>query len=77
MVATIGQIRGFVAFEEKTVRGTLIGSVKDMEEVVRIADEKKLEVVYEEFPMERANEVLERLKNSQVDARAVLVPWKD
>ena len=77
VVATIGQIRGFVAFEEKTVRGTLIGSVKDMEDVIRIADEKKLEVVYEEFPMEQANEVLARLKNSQVDARAVLVPWKD
>ena len=77
VVATIGQVRGFVAFEEKTVRGTLIGSVRDMEEVVRIAAEKRLEVIHESFPMGQANEVLERLKNSQVDARAVLVPWKD
>ena len=77
VVATVGQIRGFVAFEEKTVRGTLIGSVKDMEEVVRIAGREGLEVVHESFPMERANEVLVKLKNSQVDARAVLVPWKD
>ena len=77
VVATIGQIRGFVAFEEKTVRGTLIGSVKDMEDVVRLAAEHRLEVVHESFPMGQANEVLARLKNSQVDARAVLVPWKD
>lgn len=48
-----------------------------MEEVVRIAAEKRLEVIHESFPMGQANEVLERLKNSQVDARAVLVPWKD
>ena len=77
VVATVGQIRGFVAFEEKTVRGTLIGSVRDMEEVVRLAGQENLEVVRESFPMEQANEVLARLKNSQVDARAVLVPWKD
>ena len=77
VVATVGQIRGFVAFEEKTVRGTLIGSVRDMREVVRLAAEKGLQVVHEQFPMEQANEVLARLKNSQVDARAVLVPWKD
>lgn len=77
VVATIGQIRGFVAFEEKTVRGTLIGSVKDMEDVIRLAAEHRLEVVRESFPMGQANEVLARLKNSQVDARAVLVPWKD
>ena len=74
VVATVGKIGGFLAFEEKTVRGTLIGSRKDMEEVVRLAHEKGLEVVTEEHPLEEANEVLRRLKASRIDARAVLIP---
>ena len=74
VIATIGENPHFQAFEEKTIRGTLIGSTKDMEEVVRIADEENLEVVYEAFPLEKANEVLRMLKGSEIEARAVLVP---
>ena len=74
VIGTIGEISGFVAFEEKTIRGTLIGSVKDMEEVVRIAHENNLSVVSESYPLEQANEVLEKLKNSEIEARAVLIP---
>ena len=74
VIATIGENPHFQAFEEKTIRGTLIGSTKDMEEVVRIAGEKSLEVVHESFPLEKANEVLRMLKESKIEARAVLVP---
>ncbi len=74
VIATIGERPHFQAFEEKTIRGTLIGSTKDMEDVIRIADEKKLSVVYESFPLEKANEVLRMLKYSKIKARAVLVP---
>jgi len=74
VIATVGNIPNFLAFEEKTVRGTLIGSRKDMEDVIKISDEHKLEVVTESFPLEQANEVLVRLKNSEIDARAVLIP---
>ena len=74
VIATIGEISNFVAFEEKTIRGTLIGSRKDMEEVIKIAEEKKLQVVSEVYPLEEANEVLAKLKNSKIEARAVLVP---
>ena len=74
VVATVGSLRGFVAFEEKTIRGTLIGSRRDMEDVVRIAAEGRVRVVAESHPLEEANEVLRRLKNSQIEARAVLVP---
>ena len=74
VIATVGKIPNFLAFEEKTVRGTLIGSRKDMEDVIRISDEHKLEVVTESFPLEQANEVLVRLKNSEIDGRAVLIP---
>ena len=74
VIATVGNIPSFLAFEEKTIRGTLIGSRKDMQEVIKIASEKKLHVVTETFPLEQANEVLEMLKTSKVDARAVLIP---
>jgi len=74
VIATVGNIPNFLAFEEKTIRGTLIGSRKDMEDVIKISDEHKLKVVTESFPLEQANEVLARLKNSEIDARAVLIP---
>jgi len=74
VIATVGEIPNFLAFEEKTVRGTLIGSRKDMEDVIKISIEQKLEVVTESFPLEQANEVLLKLKNSEIDARAVLIP---
>lgn len=74
VIATIGEISNFVAFEEKTIRGTLIGSPNDMKEVIKIADEKNLKVVSEVYPLEQANEVLAKLKTSEIEARAVLVP---
>ena len=74
VIATVGKIPSFLAFEEKTIRGTLIGSRRDMEDVIKIAEEKKLHVVTETFPLEEANEVLEKLKTSKIDARAVLIP---
>ena len=74
VIATIGKNPYFKAFEEKTIRGTLIGSTKDMEDVIRLADKHKLSVVYESYPLEKANEVLRKLKHSKMRARAVLVP---
>ncbi|MBT8242764.1 MAG: zinc-binding dehydrogenase, partial [Nitrosopumilus sp.] len=74
VIATIGEKPAFVAFEEKTIRGTLIGSTKDMEQVIKICDERNIEVVTEVFPLEKANEVLKKLKDSQIQARAVLIP---
>jgi len=74
VIATIGEISNFVAFEEKTIRGTLIGSRNDMKAVIKIAVEKNLKVVSEVYPLEQANEVLAKLKTSEIEARAVLVP---
>ena len=75
VLATLFQdIHSFDVTQEKTIRGTIIGSRTDMEEVIRLADEHNLEVVYETFPLDQANEVLEKLKNSQIEARAVLNP---
>ena len=74
VIATIGKITGFVAFEEKTIRGTLIGSINDMEQVISIADRHGIHVISEAYPLEQANEVLEKLKKSKIGARAVLIP---
>ena len=74
VIATVGENPEFSAFEEKTIRGTLIGSTKDMEQVIKICDENAIEVVYQTFPLESANEALKKLKDSQIEARAVLIP---
>ena len=74
VIATFGNIPDFDVTSEKTIRGTLIGSMSDMREVVKIAHEKGLRVISERFPLEQANEVLAKLKVSEIEARAVLVP---
>ena len=74
VLATIGKIPNFVAFEEKTIRGTLIGSMADMGTVIELAQKHNISVVTESFKLEEANDVLLKLKNSQIDARAVLIP---
>jgi len=74
VIATVGENPAFSAFEEKTIRGTLIGSTKDMEQVIKICDEKNIEVITQTFPLENANEVLKKLKDSEIEARGVLIP---
>ena len=74
VIATVGENPSFMAFEEKTIRGTLIGSTKDMEEVIKICNENNIEVISKVFPLENANEALQKLKNSEIEARAVLIP---
>jgi propanol-preferring alcohol dehydrogenase len=74
VIATVGKNPTFFAFEEKTIRGTVIGSTKDMEQVIKICNEKNLSVITETYPLEKANEVLKKLKESQIQARAVLIP---
>lgn len=74
VIATVGKNPTFFAFEEKTIRGTVIGSTKDMEQVIKICNEKNIIVITETYPLEKANEVLKKLKDSQIQARAVLIP---
>ena len=74
VIATVGKNPTFFAFDEKTFRGTVIGSTKDMEQVIKICNEKNVIVITETYPLEKANEVLKKLKDSQIQARAVLIP---
>ena len=74
VVGVVGNIPEFSAFEEKTIRGTVIGSREDMAGLVQLAADRNLRVVIETHPLAEANEALARLKKSEVEARAVLVP---
>jgi propanol-preferring alcohol dehydrogenase len=60
--------------DEKRVVGSVVGSRQDMMDVLRLASDRKIRPVYEEFKLEMANEVLKMLKTGQIRARAVLVP---
>lgn len=74
VLGVLVNIPNFDVFAEKTIRGTVIGSRKDMADVVRIAKQNDIKIVYKTFPLEQANEVLADLKHSKIDARAVLTP---
>ncbi len=70
VVESVGD--GFMFTEGKTNKGSVIGSRKDMLEVLKLASEGSIEVVCESFQMNQANEILDRLKHSKVETRVVL-----
>ncbi|HEY8140609.1 MAG TPA: alcohol dehydrogenase catalytic domain-containing protein [Nitrososphaera sp.] len=74
VIGVLGSVANFPTFEEKIVKGSVIGSRQDMKELVELARTSDLKVVIETQKLKDANEVLARLKNSQIEARAVLVP---
>ena len=74
VLGVLGNIANFPTFEEKIVKGSVIGTRKDMTDLVKLAGISGLKVVVETRRLAEANEVLARLKKSQVEARAVLVP---
>jgi propanol-preferring alcohol dehydrogenase len=74
VIGVLGSVSNFPTFEEKIVKGSVIGSRNDMKELVELARTSDLKVVIETQKLKDANKVLARLKNSQVEARAVLVP---
>jgi alcohol dehydrogenase, propanol-preferring len=69
-----GNVFNFPTFEEKIVKGSVIGTRKDMADLVGMASSSGLQVIIETHRLVEANKVLERLKRSQVEARAVLIP---
>jgi propanol-preferring alcohol dehydrogenase len=74
VLGVLGNVSDFPTFEEKIVKGSVIGTMKDMADLVRLASSPGLKVVIESHKLTEANEVLARLKKSQIEARAVLVP---
>jgi alcohol dehydrogenase, propanol-preferring len=74
VLAVLGNVTDFPTFEEKIIKGSVIGTRKDMADLVKLASNSDLKVVIETHKLAEANEVLARLKKSQIEARAVLVP---
>jgi propanol-preferring alcohol dehydrogenase len=74
VVGVAGNIPYFSFAEEKIIKGSVIGSRKDMADVIRIAKDYNIQVVVDTFPLEKANEALSQLKGSEIKARAVLIP---
>jgi propanol-preferring alcohol dehydrogenase len=74
VLGVLANIPSFDVFTEKTIRGTLIGSRKDMVDVVKITEQHDIKIMHKSFPLEQANQVLSDLKHSKIDARAVLTP---
>jgi alcohol dehydrogenase, propanol-preferring len=69
-----GKVPNFPTFEEKIIKGSVIGTRKDMTDLIEIASSSSLQVIIETHRLVEANEVLMRLKKSQIEARAVLIP---
>jgi propanol-preferring alcohol dehydrogenase len=74
VLGVLGNVADFPTFEEKIVKGSVIGTRKDMADLVKLASSSGLKVIVETHRLAEANEVLAKLKKSQVEARAVLVP---
>lgn len=59
---------------ERTIKSVANTTRSDAEELLRIAAEVPVRTVVQEFPLERANEVLLMMKNSELKAGAILIP---
>lgn len=55
-----------------TVRGSIVGTRKNLEESLQFAAEGKVKPVIETQPLEAVNDVFDRLRNGQVTGRVVL-----
>jgi alcohol dehydrogenase, propanol-preferring len=69
-----GNVANFPTFEEKIVNGSNIGIRKDIADLINMTSEHNLRAIIETHRLEETNEVLSRLKSSEVEARAVLIP---
>lgn len=70
-----GGVPDYPFYDEKKVVGTLMGGRQAMREVIALASRHRILPVTETYALEQANEVLADLKQGEVKARAVLLPW--
>ena len=62
-----------IGFQHRIV-GSLVGSRRDMQELLQLAAKHNIRPMTEVYPLEQANEVHARLRAQQVRFRAVLTP---
>lgn len=65
-------IESFHFNKAQTIKASILGSRKDMNEVLRLASEGKVRTVVDRFPLEDAAHALELLAAGQLRSRAVL-----
>jgi len=56
----------------QTVRGSIVGTRKDLEEALQFAAEGKVKATIEEQPLASINDIFDRLKKGKVNGRIVL-----
>lgn len=61
-----------VVLKRLTIRGSIVGTRKDMQEALEFAAEGKVKADIETQPLEAINSVFERLKRGEVQGRVVL-----
>ncbi len=59
---------------QKRIEGSVIGTRDDMDAMLRFAADHGIEPTVEIHPLDRANDVLQRLREGKVRLRAVLIP---
>lgn len=65
-------VEGFHFNKAQTIKGSILGSRRDMNEVLRLASEGKVRTVVDRFAMADATEALEQLAAGRLRSRAVL-----
>ena len=61
-----------VVLNRYTLRGSIVGTRKDLEEALAFAADGKVKATIEQLPLESINEVFGRLKHGKVNGRVVL-----
>jgi len=61
-----------VVLKGLTIRGSIVGTRKDLEESLQFAAEGKVKATVETQPLDAINDVFERLRNGKVNGRVVL-----
>jgi propanol-preferring alcohol dehydrogenase len=90
MAAQVARVRGHVTIvgggggalpvnlfnvpHECSVAATYNGSITDLMEVVALAQAGKIQMLVEQFPLERAGEAYQLLREGQIQGRAVITP---
>lgn len=61
-----------VVLNAKTVRGSIVGTRKDLEESLQFAAEGKVSAHYSTDRLDNINQVFDRMKSGQIDGRVVM-----
>lgn len=61
-----------VVLKRLTIRGSTVGTRKDMQEALQFAAEGKVKAIIETQPLEEINSIFDRLRRGEVQGRVVV-----